>query len=269
MSHLDSRESAGGSSWTIRIGNSAGIADNGVRASRVKTSVRLLFAEDDVLLGRATCVALLQAGHAVDWVTNGHQLLAALSKDEYDCVLLDLGLPGPSGEECLRSLRARQQRVPVVVLTARGHKDDRIAMLDMGADDYMVKPYDLDEMAARVRAVVRRNRDTEQQTEYVHGPLQVRALTRAVLWHGEPVALTAKEYLLLEALVRQPTRIVSREELERALYGWGEEIGSNAVEVHVHHLRRKLSPKLILTSRGVGYQLGALDRLNGAPVSRE
>ena len=231
--------------------------------------MRLLFAEDDVLLGRATCVALLQAGHAVDWVTNGNQLLAALGKDEYDCVLLDLGLPGPSGEDCLRSLRARHQRVPVVVLTARGQKDDRIAMLDMGADDYMVKPYDLDEMAARVRAVVRRSHDNEHKTEYVHGPLQVQLLTRTVLWYGESVALTGKEYLLLEALVRQPTRIVSREALERALYGWGEEIGSNAVEVHVHHLRRKLSPKLIVTLRGVGYQLGDLERLNGKAVSRE
>jgi len=230
--------------------------------------VRLLFAEDDVLLGRATCVALLQAGHAVDWVTTGNQLLAAINQQEYDCVLLDLGLPGPSGAECLSSLRARQQRVPVVVLTARGQKDDRIAMLDLGADDYMVKPFDLDEMAARVRAVVRRSRDAEHKTEYTHGPLQVKPLTRTVLWYGQPVVLTSKEFLLLDALVRHPTHIVTREDLERALYGWGEEIGSNAVEVHVHHLRRKLSPKLIVTVRGVGYQLGALDRLNGAPVER-
>ena len=153
-----------------------------------------------MLLGRATCVALLQAGHAVDWVTNGNQLIAAINKEEYDCVLLDLGLPGPSGEECLRSLRSRSQHVPVVVLTARGQKDDRIAMLDMGADDYMVKPYDLDEMAARVRAVVRRSRESENNSEYTHGPLQVRPMTRTVLWYGEPVALTSKEFLLLEVL---------------------------------------------------------------------
>lgn len=228
--------------------------------------MRLLFAEDDVLLGRATCVSLLQAGHAVDWVTNGGQLMAAVNQQEYDCVLLDLGLPGLSGEDCLRSLRARQQHVPVVVLTARGQKNDRIAMLDLGADDYMVKPYDLDEMAARVRAVVRRSRDAEHKTEYTHGPLRVRPLSRTVSWHGEPVALTSKEFLLLDALVRLPTRIVTREALEQALYGWGEEIGSNAVEVHVHHLRRKLTPKLIVTVRGVGYQLGASDRLNGEPV---
>lgn len=228
--------------------------------------MRLLFAEDDVLLGRATCVALLKAGHAVDWVVNGNQLLASINSHDYDCVLLDLGLPGLSGEECLRSLRARKQRVPVVVLTARGQKDDRIAVLDLGADDYMVKPYDLDEMAARVRAVVRRSRDVENKTEFTHGPLQVRPLSRTVLWHGAPVALTSKEFLLLDALVRWPARIVTRQDLEQALYGWGEEIGSNAVEVHVHHLRRKLSPRLIITIRGVGYQLGALERLNGEHI---
>jgi DNA-binding response OmpR family regulator len=229
--------------------------------------MRLLFAEDDELLGRATCVALLQAGHAVDWVTTGNQLLGSLNRHEYDCVLLDLGLPGLSGEECLRGLRARQQRVPVVVLTARGQKDDRIAVLDLGADDYMVKPYDLDEMAARVRAVVRRSRDIEQKTEFTHGPLRLRPLSRTVLWHGEPVPLTSKEFLLLDSLVRWPARIVTREQLEQALYGWGEEIGSNAIEVHVHHLRRKLSPKLIVTVRGVGYQLGPSDRLNGEQVA--
>jgi DNA-binding response OmpR family regulator len=234
-----------------------------VRYAVGRCSVRLLFAEDDVLLGRATCVALLQAGHAVDWVTTGNQVLASINKQDYDCVLLDLGLPGLSGEECLRSLRARKQHVPVVVLTARGQKDDRIAMLDLGADDYMVKPYDLDEMAARVRAVVRRSRDAEQRTEFIHGPLHLRSLTRAVTWYGEPVALTSKEFLLLDSLTRWPTRIVTREHLEQALYGWGEEIGSNAVEVHVHHLRRKLSPKLIVTVRGVGYRLGTIEQLNG------
>jgi DNA-binding response OmpR family regulator len=228
--------------------------------------MRLLFAEDDLLLGKATCAALLQAGHAVDWVTDGNQLLSVVNQHAYDCVLLDLGLPDVSGEECLRKLRGRQQHVPVVVLTARGQKGDRIAVLDLGADDYLVKPYDLDELAARVRAVVRRSRDVEHKAEFVHGPLTLRYVTRTVLWRGEPVALTSKEYLLLDALVRLPARIVTREQLELALYGWGEEIGSNAVEVHVHHLRRKLSPKLILTVRGVGYQLGAPDQTGDDPL---
>lgn len=218
--------------------------------------MRLLLAEDDALLGRATCVSLLQAGHAVDWVTTGNQVLSSLAQHDYDCVLLDLGLPGLSGEECLRSLRARRHRVPVIVLTARGQKDDRIGLLDLGADDYMVKPYDLDEMAARVRAIVRRGRDVEQKTEFVHGPLKVSVLSRTVFWRGRPVAVTSKEYLVLDALVRWPDRVATRESLERALYGWDEEIGSNAIEVHVHHLRRKLEPGLIVTVRGVGYRLG-------------
>jgi DNA-binding response OmpR family regulator len=228
--------------------------------------MRLLFAEDDVLLGRATCVALLKVGHAVDWVTSGDQLLAALERETYDCLLLDLGLPGLSGEDCLRAIRSGQRRLPVVVLTARGQKDDRIAVLDLGADDYMVKPYDLDEMAARVRAVVRRNRE-DHSPELIHGPLVLRPLTRSVLWRGQPVTLTGKEFMLLDALMRATNRSVTREHLEAALYGWGEEIGSNAVEVHVHHLRRKLSRRLIITTRGVGYRLGAEDQLDDdAPV---
>ncbi len=227
----------------------------------ITATVRLLFAEDDVLLGRATCVALLQAGHAVDWVTNGNQLLSTLGQHEYDCVLLDLGLPELSGEDCLRALRSRQYRVPVIVLTARGQKDDRIEVLDLGADDYMVKPYDLEEMAARVRAVVRRSREAQAKAEMVYGPLTLRTATRTAFWNGTPVALTGKEFLLLDALLRGPNRIVTREHLEQALYGWGEEIGSNAVEVHVHHVRRKLSRELIVTVRGVGYRLGALEQL--------
>lgn len=217
--------------------------------------LRLLLAEDDPLLGRATCLSLLQVGWGVDWVTNGNQVVSSLSRHKYDCVLLDLGLPELSGEECLRNLRARQERTPVIVLTARGQKGDRISLLDLGADDYMVKPYDLDELAARVRAVVRRINDGDGSMAMVHGPLQVLALDRTVLWHGSKMSLTSKEFLLIDALIRRPNRIATREQLEMALYGWGEEIGSNAVEVHVHHLRRKLHPALIVTVRGVGYQL--------------
>jgi DNA-binding response OmpR family regulator len=197
----------------------------------------------------------------VDWVTTGQQVIASLGMHRYDCVLLDLGLPELSGEDCLRHLRARQERTPVIVLTARGHKGDRISMLDLGADDYMVKPYDLDELAARVRAVVRRVQDGDGTAALTHGPLQVLPLDRTVLWHGARLTLTSKEFLLLDAMIRRPGRVATREQLELALYGWGEEIGSNAVEVHVHHLRRKLHPGLIVTVRGVGYQLCPLDRM--------
>jgi two-component system OmpR family response regulator/two-component system response regulator QseB len=223
--------------------------------------MRLLFAEDDALLGRATCIALQQVGHVVDWVTDGDQVLTSLSQRDYDCVLLDLGLPVRSGEDCLRSMRARRQRVPVIVLTARGQKHDRINVLDLGADDYLVKPYDLNEVTARVRAVVRRSRDADESAALVHGPLQLRPVSRTVQWHGATVPLTAKEFLVLHALMRWPNRIVSREHLEEALCGWGEGVDSNAVEVHVHHLRRKLVANLIVTVRGVGYQLGRVDSL--------
>lgn len=223
--------------------------------------MRLLFAEDDPLLGRATCLSLVQSGWDVDWVTTGNQVVSALARHGYDCLLLDLGLPELSGEDCLRSLRARRERLPVIVLTARGHKGDRISLLDLGADDYMVKPYDLDELAARVRAVVRRTRDHDGTSVMRHGPLEVLPLERKVLWHGARIVLTSKELLLLDALIRQPGRVVAREQLEHALYGWGEEVGSNAVEVHVHHLRRKLHPQLIVTVRGAGYQLCPADRL--------
>lgn len=224
--------------------------------------MRLLLAEDDPSLGRATCLSLLQAGWGVDWVTNGNQVVSLLARHKYDCVLLDLGLPELSGEDCLRNLRARQGRIPVIVLTARGQKGDRISLLDLGADDYMVKPYDLDELAARVRAVVRRTNDADGSAAMMHGPLQVLPLDRTALWHGVKMSLTSKEFLLLDALIRRPNRIATREQLEMALYGWGEEIGSNAVEVHVHHLRRKLHPGLIVTVRGVGYQLCPNERLN-------
>ncbi|MFO1220366.1 MAG: response regulator transcription factor [Burkholderiaceae bacterium] len=223
--------------------------------------MRLLLAEDDALLGRATCLGLLEHGWSVEWVTDGPQALASLARHRYDCVLLDLGLPEVAGEECLRNVRTRHERTPVIVLTARAQKSERIALLDLGADDYMVKPYDLDELAARVRAVVRRTQHGDGAAAMEHGPLRVLPLDRTVLWHGARLALTSKEFLLLDAMIRRPNRIATREQLEMALYGWGEAIGSNAVEVHVHHLRRKLHPGLILTVRGVGYQLCPLDRV--------
>ncbi|MBL8319469.1 MAG: response regulator transcription factor [Burkholderiaceae bacterium] len=231
--------------------------------------MRLLFAEDDPLLGRATCLSLLQLGWGVDWVTDGNQVVSSLSRHKYDCVLLDLGLPELSGEDCLRNLRARQGRTPVIVLTARGQKGDRISLLDLGADDYMVKPYDLDELAARIRAVVRRVQDGDGSTAMVHGPLELLPVERTALWHGAKLTLTGKEFLLIDALMRRPNRIATREQLEMALYGWGEEIGSNAVEVHVHHLRRKMHPGLIVTVRGVGYQLCPLERIEQLPAPAE
>jgi DNA-binding response OmpR family regulator len=227
----------------------------GGSAPNTKT-MRLLLAEDDPLLGRATCLGLMQAGYAVDWVTTGNKLIGALRDFAYDCVLLDLGLPELSGEACLRNVRAQRNAVPIIVLTARALVGDRVNMLDQGADDYLVKPFDLDELTARVRAVVRRGQTANMEQGLTHGPLKLMPLNRNVLWHGKVVQLTSKEFWALEALVRRRGAPMTRRQLEEALYSWNEEIGSNAVEVHVHHLRRKIHPAVVVTQRGAGYRVG-------------
>jgi DNA-binding response OmpR family regulator len=222
--------------------------------------MRLLLAEDDPVLGRATCVFLMGSGHAVDWVVNGNDLLELTGKFEYDCIMLDLGLPELSGRDCLVNLRAGQNTTPVIVTTAQGFREQRIGLLDLGADDYLVKPYDLSELAARVKAIVRRSASVEAPArgEQVIGSLTLRPASNSVVWQGRTVALTAKEFRVLEALVQRRQRMVPREQLEAEIYGWNENVGSNAIEVHIHNLRRKLSPELIETTRGVGYQIGAL-----------
>jgi DNA-binding response OmpR family regulator len=222
--------------------------------------MRLLLAEDDTALGRATCVYMMRDGHAVDWVTNGNQLVELTGKFEYDCVLLDLGLPELSGRDCLVNMRSREIATPVIVTTAQGFRDHRIHLLDLGADDYLVKPYDLAELSARVKAIVRRSRVVVHpgESQQSFGPLTLMPASNSVLWHGEPVVLTAKEFRVLEALLQRQNRIVTRQQLEAEIYGWNESVGSNAIEVHIHHLRRKISIDLIQTVRGVGYQVGAL-----------
>lgn len=221
--------------------------------------MRLLLAEDDEALGRATCTFLMREGHAVDWVLDGNKLLELSGKFEYDCVLLDLGLPELQGRDCLVNLRARENTTPVVVITAQGFREQRIQLLDLGADDYVIKPYDLAELTARVKAVVRRSRPSERAEEDSPsvGPLKLQPASNSVLWHGTSVVLTAREYRVLDTLVRRRGSTVSRQQLEAAVYGWNETIGSNTIEVHVHSLRRKLAAELIVTVRGVGYQLGA------------
>jgi two-component system response regulator QseB len=219
--------------------------------------MRLLLAEDDNVLGRAICGFLLRDGHGVDWATDGNQLLALSAKYEYDCVLLDLGLPELSGDDCLAMMRGRENTTPVIVITARGFTDLRVRMLDIGADDYLVKPFDLTELAARIKAIVRRScvPASSGEVPLTHGPLTLQRSSSTVLWHGVPIALTGTEVRLLEALVQNKSRIVTRQHLEAEIYGWNEDVGSNAIEVHVHYLRRKISPDLIRTVRGVGYQL--------------
>lgn len=219
--------------------------------------MRLLLAEDDLPLGQATCKGLMQLGYAVDWLTSGGRVRDAVDAYTYSCILLDLGLPEVSGELCLQAIRRAQVTTPVIVLTARGEKASRIEMLDIGADDYMIKPFDVDELAARVRAVVRRVAAgrPDQDLELSHGTLRIHPATQTAMLDDSPVVLTSKEFWLLEALVRNKGRIVTRRMLMEALYGWDEDLSSNAIEVFIYQLRRKLGAHVIQTVRGVGYRL--------------
>jgi two-component system OmpR family response regulator/two-component system response regulator QseB len=214
--------------------------------------MRILLVEDDALLGDALEAGLKQAGHAVDWVRDGVAADTALAAEDYAAVVLDLGLPRKDGIEVLRGLRAKKRSLPVLILTARDTVDDRIKGLDAGADDYLVKPFDLGELNARLRALLRRAGGQPAPVLTAAG-LSLDPATRRVLAQGQEVDLSAKEYALLHALMQHPGRALSRAQLEQHLYAWGEEIGSNAVEVYIHHLRRKLGADAIRTLRGIGY----------------
>jgi two-component system response regulator QseB len=216
--------------------------------------MRLLLVEDDAMIGTAAREGLRQEGHAVDWVRDGAQAELAAGNGVYDLVLLDLGLPRRDGLAVLRALRAKGNDVPVLVITARDAVSDRVAGLDAGADDYLVKPFDLDELAARVRAVLRRRAGRASALLRV-GELEIDTAARLVRWKGRDVPLSAREYALIEALADRPGAFLSRAQLEERLYGWDEEVASNAVEVHIHALRRKLDPALIRNVRGLGYSL--------------
>jgi DNA-binding response OmpR family regulator len=219
--------------------------------------MRLLLAEDDQLLGRATCRGLGQLGHAVDWVVTGRQAFAAMETHTYDCIILDLGLPEMSGEECLRALRRVKRTTAVIVATARQEQQAKLHLLELGADDYVTKPFDIDELAARARALYRRAgvRTGSGLLQLVHGALSVLPASKQVTLRGKSVELTNKEFWLLEVLMRNWDRIVTRRTLEDHLYGWDESRTPNALEVSVYQLRRKLGTKIIRTVRGVGYQL--------------
>src|SRR3954454_1868502 len=219
--------------------------------------MRLLLVEDDNMIGEAVRTGLRQEGFTVDWVREAEAGDAALRTEPYALLLLDLGLPRKSGLDWLRELRRRGDPTPVLVVTARDAVADRIAGLDSGADDYLVKPFDLEELRARPRAVIRRH-GGRGQSEIVYGALSVDPVQRRVLFRGAEVELSPREFAVLEALMKEPGAVVSRERLEDAVYGWGEEIGSNSIEVHVHHLRRKLASDLIRNVRGVGYRVARL-----------
>lgn len=214
--------------------------------------MRLLLVEDDSLLGDGIRAGLAQAGFIVDWVKDGLAARLALQAEPYALIVLDLGLPRLPGTELLKWLRGTGNDTPVLILTARDSVADRVGGLDTGADDYLVKPFDLDELAARIRALLRRAGGRAAPL-IVHGGLEIDPASRQVTLEGRPVALSAREYAILLVLLESPGRALSREQLEQSLYGWGDEVESNAVEVHIHHLRKKLGAELIRTLRGVGY----------------
>ena len=214
--------------------------------------MRILVVEDDPLLGDALQSGLKQRGFDADWVRDGVAAESALAAEPYAAAVLDLGLPRLDGLRVLERARTRGNRVPVVVLTARDAVDDRVKGLDAGADDYVVKPVDLDELAARLRALVRRSRGEPNPVLEI-ADLRIDPAARTVHFRGGAVELQAKEFNLLHEFALNAGRVLSREQIQQRLYAWGEEVESNTVDVHIHHLRRKLAPELIRTVRGVGY----------------
>jgi len=216
--------------------------------------MRLLLVEDDLMIGRAVRHGLVQGGFVVDWVTDGRLALAAIANQVYDCVILDLGLPRLDGLTLLQGLRAARNPIPVLITSARDTVRDRVKGLDAGGDDYLPKPFDLDELIARIRALMRRQ-SVSASNLMTAGGITLDASSRMVTRDGQEVSLTAKEFLILEVLLRRQGTVLSREKLEEAIYGWGEEVGSNALEVHLHNLRRKVGGDVIRNVRGVGYKI--------------
>jgi two-component system response regulator QseB len=214
--------------------------------------MRVLLVEDDGMIAQGLQTALRQNSYAVDWVADGKSAETALQDSLFDLVLLDLGLPQRDGLQVLRALRQRGDATPVIILTARDETQQRIAGLDAGADDYIVKPFDLDEVMARMRSVLRRAAGRGDPA-IQHGDLRLDPVSRTVERKGAPVSLSAHEFSVLEALMQRPGAVLSRSQLEDRLYGWDDQIGSNAIEVYIHGLRRKLGNDAIRTLRGVGY----------------
>jgi two-component system response regulator QseB len=216
--------------------------------------MRVLIIEDDKMISENLREVLRAAAFAVDCATDGREAELALGNGVYDLVLLDLNLPKRSGLAVLKDFRASGNNTPVIIMTARDAVADRIAGLDLGADDYLVKPFDVGELRARMRALLRR-RTGQPRSVYIHGGVQLDDVSREVMLEGAPVNLVPREYALLRALIDEPSRVFSRKELEDKIYGWNEEVESNTIEVHIHNLRKKIGAERIVTIRGVGYRM--------------
>lgn len=214
--------------------------------------MRILLVEDDEALGGGILTALKPEGYTVDWVRDGRSALHALTDESFALAVLDLGLPKMDGLDVIKRLRESANPVPILVLTARDATTDRIAGLDAGADDYLVKPFDVAELKARLRALLRRSLNRSRPVLEYRG-IALDPVGQTASWHGRPVSLPRKEFILLHELIAQPGRVLTRDKLQQVLYGWGEGVESNALEVHIHHLRKKFSPDLIRTVRGIGY----------------
>jgi two-component system OmpR family response regulator len=216
--------------------------------------MRVLLIEDDRMIGTAMQQALKDAAYAVDWVTDGETAVQAAQNESYELALLDLGLPKADGREVLRRLRTLGRRLPVIIVTARDGVDDRIDGLDLGADDYLVKPFEIRELLARMRAVLRRE-SSGSPPLLSNGKLSLDPATREASFLGESALLTAREFALMQALLARPGSVLSRSELERQIYGWNEEIESNAIEYLIHTVRKKLGATAIRNVRGVGWMV--------------
>ncbi len=216
--------------------------------------MRVLLVEDDELLGDGICSGLKHYGHTVDWVKNGKAAYDVITskQESFDIVVLDLGLPKLSGLDVLKNMRERSITTPVVILTARETIDDRVKGLDAGADDYLTKPFDLDELCARMRALQRRSKSRAKPL-LTYGEISLDPAAHIVTYKGEPMLISRREFALLQKLLENAGRVISREQLNQTLYGWGENIDSNALEVHIHNLRKRFGSDLIRTIRGVGY----------------
>lgn len=217
--------------------------------------MRILLVEDDRMIGEGLQKALRQSGFSVNWIEDGALADDALRDEAYELAILDLGLPHKSGLEILKNLRGRQSTIPVLVLTARDAVSDKVKGLDLGADDYMLKPFALEELEARIRSLLRRQ--AGQAGEWLeYNELRLNPKTHEAVYEGSKIALTSKEFSLMFALIKNPSAVLSKTQLEESLYGWNEEVASNAIEVHVHQIRKKLSPSIIRNIRNVGYTLG-------------
>lgn len=214
--------------------------------------MRILLVEDDDLLGDATKAGLTSDGYNVEWLKDGIQAESALKSSEFDGIVLDLGLPGKDGLAVLKSMRSRGDATPVLILTARDLVDDKIKGLDAGADDYLIKPFDLDELFARLRALIRRSLGRADPVIKI-GSISLNPASHEVLFDNTVVDLSQREFSLLQLLIESSGHVLSRDYLEEHIYGWNKDIESNALEVHIHHLRKKLGNSFIQTIRGVGY----------------